>query len=116
MGKCILGNRHHAMKANLICFENDAAIEDRVESRRTMLDLAIPKLELAAPMLLPWVVQVQQEIETAMQLPVLDKIEINMDIQVTASASDMNSSAHQLFVSEDVWNVGDVCEIGEKLG
>ena len=80
-----------------------------------MLYVSVPQLELAAPSLLPRLIEIKQEIQSPVKLSILDEVEVNMNVQPAPRACDVDAAAEQLLVSKEIWHVCNIGEIGEKL-
>ena len=61
------------MKARLTRFEDHAAIQDRGELLRANFDGPIPELDVAAPSFVPNWIEINEDVQTAVKLSVLQE-------------------------------------------
>src|SRR6185437_9336041 len=99
---------NYAVKTDLACFEYDAAIECGCECLTADFNVLIPELNVSAPGIVPDRVKIQEQVEAAMKLAVLDKVKINMDVKPSTRSSQVHSTPDQLLVSEQIWDASHV--------
>ena len=78
------------------------------------LHVFVPKLESASPAVTPRFVQIEQEVEAAMQLPFFDVVEIDVNVEPSPRASEMHPSAFEGCVCQEVFDARDVLEVREE--
>jgi quercetin dioxygenase-like cupin family protein len=69
------------MKAHVIRFEHRTAIENRRERFLEVLHVRIPQLEISAIIRFPVLVEINENVQAAEELAILDDVEVEMHIK-----------------------------------
>jgi hypothetical protein len=72
--------------ADLVGLEDDASLEDRRERMVADLDVLVPQLDIPAPFRTPVLVEVDQDVEPAVELSVFYVVEVDIDVDVASGA------------------------------
>ena len=85
-----------AMPGELVRIEDCETIRNWRDLLDAVLDVLVPQFEMAAPTILPIFVEVQNHIETPIQLPVDMVVVVDMNAQVTAGKRLMQSATIEM--------------------
>ena len=79
------------------------------------LDLAVPELDVAAPGRVPILVEIDQDVQPAVELAVCDVVEVDVDVEVAPRPGLVDAAADELVVGQEAWQVEDVTKQAEEF-
>src|SRR5262245_23236728 len=103
------------MVANIAGLKEYTTIHCGGKRLNAVLYVLIPELDFSAPLFLPDRIEIDKQIQPAVQLTLLDIIEIDMNIETSTGPGDVNAATDELLVSQKIANAGYIRQIGKKL-
>ena len=86
--------------------EDDASIEDRQDLLSASCHRAVPQLELPVVTLLPVTVQVEEQVESSVELETMVPAEVRVDFEVAASRDLVQASALEMRIRDEDLDAG----------
>src|SRR5439155_27111862 len=105
--------RRDAVKADLAGFEDQTSSEHGRRTERAVRHGRIPELDLTAPRFVPFGIEVEEQIETAIELP-LAAFEVDMNVEPAVRPGHVHAAAEERRVGQQLRNAGEGREILEK--
>ena len=90
--------------------EDHHATEGRCDRVRALSHLRVPELELAAPARLPALVQVEQEVDSPVQIQQWVDVEVGVDSEEAARPQLVQSAPEQVGIAHEAGNPGQLLE------
>ena len=87
-----------AMKAVQCSIENDCAPEHRLNPNGALSHVLRPELELTAEIVIPILVEVDQQIEPSLDTEMTMNIEISVHAEMTSALRLVKPAAHKIWV------------------
>src|SRR5204863_1088317 len=91
--------------------ENHRAIEERRDSLPALRDIAIPQLELPAPLVAPVLVDVDQHVQTPIDLQLRMDVEVGVNLQESPGLDLMQTAAAEIGIGNQPVAAGQFLEI-----
>src|SRR6188474_912968 len=84
--------------------EDDGAVEDRRDPLHAPFSGSVPQLQVPAPLLCPILIQVDEQVQPAIEIQALVEVEIGMDTEGAARSNLVKSAATQVGIRNEAWN------------
>ena len=77
-----------------------------------VLDFLVPEFDVAAPVLLPVLVEVKEDVQAAIEMTILDEVEVDVYIEVSARTGLVDAATGEFGVRDDS---GDLECVGQEV-
>src|SRR5262245_6782268 len=103
----------NAVKRDLAGLEDHAAVERWLERVKQVLHVGVPELELPSPVGLPALVEEEEQVETTVEHPLCDVVEVDVDIESRTACVQVKATAGEFLVGDQIGDRRHPREAGE---
>src|SRR5271170_622785 len=96
-----------AVKRGRSCAEDSAPVKERQNLLLGSGHVLVPELEVASVFLFPILVQVDQDIDAAVELELGMQVVIGVDRKLATGLDLMQSAAYEIGIGDDTLNAGE---------